>query len=59
MAIRSFRQRPITNPDCPDPTEIPRYIRDDYGFYGFDTVFLEDATWKRRDRTRSKKRFFY
>jgi predicted DNA-binding ribbon-helix-helix protein len=36
---------PITTPDCPDPAEIPRYIRDDYGFYGFDTVFLEDATW--------------
>jgi hypothetical protein len=36
---------PITMPDYPDPTEIPRYIRDDDGFYGFDTVFLEDATW--------------
>jgi predicted DNA-binding ribbon-helix-helix protein len=37
---------PITTPEHPDPTEIRRYIRDDYGFYGFDTVFVEDATWK-------------
>jgi hypothetical protein len=22
---------PITTPDCSDPTELPRYIRDDYG----------------------------
>jgi predicted DNA-binding ribbon-helix-helix protein len=36
---------PITTPEHPDPTEIRRYIRDDYGFYGFDTVFVEDATW--------------
>jgi hypothetical protein len=31
---------PITTPDCPDPTEIPRTIRDDDGFYSYDTVFL-------------------
>jgi predicted DNA-binding ribbon-helix-helix protein len=37
---------PITTPEHPDPAEIRRYIRDDYGFYGFDTVFVEDATWK-------------
>jgi hypothetical protein len=37
---------PITTPDCPDPTEIARTIRDDDGFYGYDTVFLEEATWK-------------
>lgn len=28
----------------PDPTEIRRSIRGDYGFYGFDCVFLEDIT---------------
>ena len=36
---------PITTPDFPDPTEARRYIRDDDGFYGYDYVFLEDATW--------------
>jgi predicted DNA-binding ribbon-helix-helix protein len=46
VRIEQIRIGPITTPDCPDPTESPRYIRDDYGFYGFDTVFLEDATWK-------------
>jgi predicted DNA-binding ribbon-helix-helix protein len=46
MKIDEIRIRPITTPDCPDPTEIARYIRADYGFCGFDTVFLEEATWK-------------
>jgi predicted DNA-binding ribbon-helix-helix protein len=46
MKIEEIHIGPITTPDCPDPTESPRYIRDDYGFYGFDTVFLEEATWK-------------
>ncbi|MGC2075224.1 MAG: ribbon-helix-helix domain-containing protein [Xanthobacteraceae bacterium] len=36
---------PITTPDFPDPTEARRYIRDDNGFYRYDYVFLEDATW--------------
>ena len=45
MKIEEIHTGPITTPDCPDPTESPRYIRDDYGFYGFDTVFLEEATW--------------
>jgi hypothetical protein len=43
--IQEMHIGPITTPDYPDPTEIPRTIRDDDGFYGFDTVFLEDATW--------------
>jgi predicted DNA-binding ribbon-helix-helix protein len=46
VSIEQIHIGPITTPDCPDPTEIPRTIRDDDGFYGFDTVFLEDATWK-------------
>jgi predicted DNA-binding ribbon-helix-helix protein len=46
VKIEQIHIGPITTPDCPDPTESPRYIRDDYGFYGLDTVFLEDATWK-------------
>jgi hypothetical protein len=37
--------KPITTPEHPDPTEARRYIRDDDGFYGYDYVFLEDATW--------------
>ena len=37
---------PITTPDFPDPSEARRYIDDEYGFYGYDYVFLEDATWK-------------
>jgi hypothetical protein len=45
MTIEQIHIGPITTPDYPDPTEIPRYIRDDYGFYGYDYVFLEEATW--------------
>ena len=36
---------PITTLEYSDPTEAWRYIRDDDGFYGYDYVFLEDATW--------------
>jgi predicted DNA-binding ribbon-helix-helix protein len=46
VRIEQVHIGPITTPDCPDPTEIPRYIRDDDGYYGFDTVFVEDVTWK-------------
>jgi predicted DNA-binding ribbon-helix-helix protein len=46
VKIEEIHIGPITTPDCPDPAEIPRTIRDDDGFYGYDTVFLEDATWK-------------
>ena len=45
MRVEQIHIGPITTPDCPDPTESPRYIHDDYGLYGFDMVFLEDATW--------------
>jgi predicted DNA-binding ribbon-helix-helix protein len=37
--------KPITTPEHPDPTEWRRFIHDEYGFYGYDYVFLEDATW--------------
>jgi hypothetical protein len=36
---------PITTPEYPDPTEARRFINDEYGFYGYDYVFLEDAAW--------------
>jgi hypothetical protein len=36
---------PITTPSYPDPFEGRRYIHDTDGFYGYDYVFLEDATW--------------
>lgn len=36
---------PITTLEYPDPTEARRFIHDDDGFYGYDNVFLEDATW--------------
>ena len=45
MKLEQITIEPITTPDCPDSTKSPRTIRDDDGFYGFDTVFLEDATW--------------
>jgi hypothetical protein len=45
MKIKEIHIGPITVPDCPDPAEIQRTIRDDDGFYGFETVFVEDATW--------------
>jgi hypothetical protein len=39
---------PITTPSYPDPSEARRYIHDGDGFYGYDYVFLEDATWNAR-----------
>ena len=42
---RTNNHKPLTSPEYPDPTEIRRYINDPDGFYGFDYVFLEDATW--------------
>ena len=36
---------PITTPEYPDRIEARRYVDDEDGFYGFDYVFLEDATW--------------
>jgi predicted DNA-binding ribbon-helix-helix protein len=37
--------KPITTPEHPDPTEALRYVDDEDGFYGYDYVCLEDATW--------------
>jgi hypothetical protein len=37
--------KPITTPQYPDPTGWRRFIHDENGFYGYDYVFLEDATW--------------
>ena len=45
MNIEQTFTKPITTPEYPDPTELRRCIRDDNGFYGYDYVFLEDATW--------------
>jgi Ribbon-helix-helix domain len=45
MDIQQIVMRPITTPDYPDPEEARRFINDEYGFYGHDYVFLEDATW--------------
>jgi predicted DNA-binding ribbon-helix-helix protein len=45
MDIQQIIMRPITTPDYPDPEEARRFINDEYGFYGHDYVFLEDATW--------------
>ena len=45
MNIKQILMKPITAPKFTDPTEARRYIRDDDGFYGYDDVFLEDATW--------------
>jgi hypothetical protein len=36
--------KPITTQEHPDPTEWRRFIHDENGFYGYDYVFLEDAT---------------
>ena len=45
MTFQQIILKPTTTPEYPDPTEARRYIRDDNGFYGYDTVFLEDAAW--------------
>ena len=37
--------KPITTPGHPNPAEARRYVDDEDGFYGYDYVFLEDATW--------------
>lgn len=44
MKAEQIILKPITTRDYPDPTEARRSIRDDDGFYGYDYVFLEDAT---------------
>jgi Ribbon-helix-helix domain len=45
MNVQQIIARPITTPEYPDPEEARRFINDEYGFYGYDYVFLEDATW--------------
>ena len=45
MNIEEIIKKPITTPEYPDPTEARRYIDDPDGFYGYDYIFLEDATW--------------
>jgi Ribbon-helix-helix domain len=45
MNIEQIIMRPITTPEYPDPAETRRFINDEYGVYGYDYVFLEDATW--------------
>jgi len=45
MNIENIISKPITTPEYPDPTEARRFIKDEDGFYGYDYVFLEDATW--------------
>jgi hypothetical protein len=45
MKVEQIIPKPITTPQYPDPAEARRYVRDDDGFYGYDYVFLEDATW--------------
>jgi predicted DNA-binding ribbon-helix-helix protein len=43
MKLDELNIGPITTPE--HPSELRRYIRDDHGFYGFDCLVLEDATW--------------
>jgi predicted DNA-binding ribbon-helix-helix protein len=45
MDIQQIIMRPITTLEYPDPAEARRFINDEYGVYGYDYVFLEDATW--------------
>ena len=45
MNIDEIINKPITTPEYPDPTVARRYLDDPDGFYGYDYVFLEDATW--------------
>jgi hypothetical protein len=45
MDIQQIIMRLITPPEYPYPAETRRFINDEYGVYGYDYVFLEDATW--------------
>jgi hypothetical protein len=45
MSIAELIRNPIITPEYPDPAETGRFIQHEYGFYGHDYVFLEDATW--------------
>ena len=44
MNIEQIILHPITTSEFADPEESRRFIHDD-SFYGYDYVFLEDATW--------------
>ena len=45
MNIVELIRKPIITLEYPDPTEVRRFIQDDYDLYGHNFVFLEDATW--------------
>ncbi len=45
MDVEQIILKPITTLEYPDPVEARRYVDDEDGFYGYDYVFLEDATW--------------
>jgi hypothetical protein len=45
MDIQPIIIKPISTPEYPDPAKTRRFITDEYGVYGYDYVFLEDATW--------------
>ena len=45
MNVEQIILKPITTAHYPDPIEACRYVDDEDGFYGYDYVFLEDATW--------------
>ncbi len=45
MNVEQIILKPITTLEYPDPVEARRYVDDEDGFYGYDYVFLEDATW--------------
>jgi len=45
MSVEQIITKTITTPAYPDPTEAWRYLDDPDGFYGYDYVYLEDATW--------------
>ena len=45
MNVQKIITKPITTPQYPDPEEARRFVHDEYGFYGYDYVFVEDATW--------------
>ena len=40
MNVQQIITRPITTPEYPDPEEVRRFIYGEYGFYGYDYVFL-------------------
>jgi predicted DNA-binding ribbon-helix-helix protein len=45
MNLEQIIRKPITTLEYPDPAEALRYVDDEDGFYGYDYLCLEDATW--------------